>query len=236
MLRQQRNTKKRDATRQNTTVLSKRSRRQIGPTITRGHDQSNLTSSFAPPEDWYDPTNSLTDRYRIIVQQPGNGYRHVVTAHEIRQRLSLVPKQFLQMLDVVQLSTMTRKKRQFPCYGMQWGTTLYLYPVEASLTEYFSRPPKPAFKIEAEMYGGRWVQEGRCWKLVWTEAAVRDFYLNNILLHELGHLLDDRNTSYIDRERFAEWFALQFGYKSRQRKRTARQSKPRVRRRHHSKS
>ena len=44
------------------------------------------------------------------------------------------------------------------------------------------------------MFGGRWVEEpGDVWKLVWTEA-VKDFYLNNILIHELGHLLDDRNS------------------------------------------
>ena len=64
------------------------------------------------------------------------------------------------------------------------------------------------------MYGGRWEQES-CgwWKLVWTEQALKDFYLNNILIHELGHLLDERNTRSIDRERFAEWFAIQYGYR-----------------------
>ena len=29
---------------------------------------------------------------------------------------------------------------------------------------------------------------------MWTEQAIKDFYLNNILIHELGHLLDDRNS------------------------------------------
>ena len=32
------------------------------------------------------------------------------------------------------------------------------------------------------------------WKLIWTEQSIKDFYLNNILIHELGHLLDDRNS------------------------------------------
>ncbi len=45
-----------------------------------------------------------------------------------------------------------------------------------------------------------------------TTAAIKDFYLNNILIHELGHLLDERNTSYTDRERYAEWFAIKYGY------------------------
>ena len=110
---------------------------------------------------------------------------------------------------------MTRKKRTFPCYGIQWGTAIYLYPVEESLIESYTRPPKPAQLIEAKMFGGRWEQAGHnLWRLIWTEAAVKDYYLNNILLHELGHLLDNRNSSYVDRERYAEWFAIEYGYKA----------------------
>ena len=79
-------------------------------------------------------------------------------------------------------------------------------------------PPTPNQVNEARMYGGRWEQDAdRMWKLVWTEEAVRDFYLNNILIHELGHLVDSRNTKYVDRERYAEWFAVNYGYKRSQR-------------------
>jgi hypothetical protein len=83
------------------------------------------------------------------------------------------------------------------------------------------------------MYGGRWSHDERgVWKLQWTEDTVRDFYLNNILIHELGHLVDSRNTGYADRERFAEWFALQYGYKPSHASRGTRK----VLRRHHAHS
>ncbi len=131
------------------------------------------------------------------MQEPGAGYRHAVTADEVRARLAELPPRFCQCLEVVQLSRMTRKKRTLPCYGMQWGSSLYLYPVEESLIEHFSRPPLAAERREAEMYGGRWEEtDGGMWRLVWTPATIRDFYLNNILVHELGHLIDDRNRSY----------------------------------------
>jgi hypothetical protein len=87
------------------------------------------------------------------------------------------------------------------------------------------------------MYGGRWVQGGRDdWKLIWTEAAIKDFYLNNILIHELGHLLDNRNSTVADRERFAEWFAVEHGYKKSHRLSgtTRRAASRAVRRRHHA--
>ena len=83
------------------------------------------------------------------------------------------------------------------------------------------------------MFGVQWEQcERRLWRLAWTPAAARDFYLNNILIHELGHLLDDRNSSYAERERYAEWFAIEYGYR-RTGGLTARRPKRRVRKRHH---
>ncbi|MEM6328672.1 MAG: hypothetical protein AAF790_00330 [Planctomycetota bacterium] len=204
--------------------LSKpKSRRVVG--------QRNAKLPFAPPEDWHEPSPSASP-YRIVTQPAGDGYRHVVTPDEVRERLSTLPSYFLRDLEVVQLSRITRKKQSFPCYGMQWGPALYLYPLESSLEEHFDRPPSPSVVNEARMYGGVWRETASgCWSLVWTEQTIRDFYLNNILIHELGHLLDDRNTSYTDRERFAEWFAIEYGYRP---TRGAAQRRRQVRRRHHS--
>jgi len=190
----------------------------------------NVRMPFIPPENWHEPCGDGR-AYQIIVQDPGPGFQHVLTPKEVRERLNRVPRRFLEKLEVVQLSSMTRKKQSFPCYGMQWGTTLYLYPIESGLTEYSPCPPKPEQVIEAAMFGVRWVEDRPgLWKLQWNEVAIKDFYLNNILIHELGHLLDDRNTSYIDRERYAEAFALKYGA-------ACRRTKPRrkkVLRRHHA--
>ena len=175
--------------------------------------RAKVDAQYVPPEDWYEPRGDLTADYRTVLQTPGPGYTHVVSAAEVRQRLSRLPTEFLHSLEVVQFSRMTRKKQSFPCYGMQWGSTIYLYPIEESLIEHFSRPPRPAVYNEARMYGGKWVQRGSSWQLVWSRDTIRDFYLNNVLIHELGHLLDLRNRSYQDRERYAEWFAIEHGYR-----------------------
>ncbi len=196
----------------------------------------NVLLPFLPPEDWHEPTGQRSDSYRFVVQPPGRGYRHVVTESEIRERLSILPSSFTAPLEVVQLSRVTRKKQSFPCYGMQWGAAIYIYPIEESLVEYFSRAPHPSQWNEARMYGGRWEADGPTgWRLVWTEAAIRDFYLNNILIHELGHLLDLRNNSYVDRERYAEWFAIRYGYQPTQKERKQRLQPPKSVRRHHAK-
>jgi len=219
-------------TRQRSVALPADRLRQGVPQIRRGRGMEVQRPPFVPPEDWYEPTDDGAVDFRVVQQPPGRGYRHVVTPAEVRARLAVLPQHLLRPLQVVQLSRMTRKKKTFPCYGMQWGSALYLYPMEEGLIEYFDQPPRPAQLSEARGFGGRWVQRANHWKLVWTEAALKDFYLNNVLLHELGHLLDDRNTSYNDRERFAEWFARRYAQTPQGRRKPARRATRKIVRRH----
>ncbi|MCO6045328.1 hypothetical protein NG895_15560 [Aeoliella sp. ICT_H6.2] len=217
--------------RHNTACATRNAKRHHPQSRRTNVGHSTLREPFSPPENWYEPHGEGGD-YKIVVQDPGAGYRHVVTPQQVRDRLAALPASFTKDLEVVQFSRITRKKQSFPCYGMQWGSTLYLYPLEETLVESFGSPPPPTFYNEAKMYGGEWRQEAADWTLHWTENSIRDFYLNNILIHELGHLLDERNSTYLDRERYAEWFATHYGYLA-----TggldARRPNRKIRRRHH---
>ncbi|HUE74906.1 MAG TPA: hypothetical protein VMP01_28830 [Pirellulaceae bacterium] len=199
--------------------------------------RSTLRGPFLPPENWYEPGQRGSGDYKVIVAPAGSGYRHVLTEDEVRQRLNQLPESLLAPLEVVQMSQMTRKRRIAPCYGMQWGSAVYLYPIEENLVEKFTSPPKPSQQIEARMFGAQWQQTGaREWSLFWTEEAIKDFYLNNVLIHELGHVLDSRNSRSIDRERYAEWFAVEHGYKASRRADLAERAASKyVVRRHHRK-
>lgn len=186
---------------------------------------AELRGPYLPPENWYESEEEWNSEYWVIQQPAGHGFRHVLTEEDVRRRLAQLPAWMVAPLQVVQFSRMTRKKRRSPCYGMQWGSTIYLYPIEVSLIETFVGPPKPAQKIEAQMYGARWeAASNNRFRLIWTEDSVRDFYLNNVLIHELGHILDHRNSSSRDRERWAEWFALEVGYKPTRRTELAEQA------------
>jgi hypothetical protein len=55
--------------------------------------------------------------------------------------------------------------------------------------------------------------------LRWTEDSIKDFFLNNVLIHEIGHIHDDRNANPADRERYANWFAIEYGYRASRRRR-----------------
>lgn len=174
--------------------------------------QDDFTTHFGAPEAWHEPQER--DEIQFVIQPSGNGYIHPVTVDEVRERLALLPEQLTSGVQVVQFSTMTKKRQLFPLYGMQWGPNVYLYPIEECLVETFLRPPRPEQLIEAKMFGGRWAQVGKEWRLTWTMDAIRDFYLNNVLIHEVGHVNDIRNTNTAKREQYANWFATEYGYRA----------------------
>ncbi|MCA9117851.1 MAG: hypothetical protein KDA79_22425, partial [Planctomycetaceae bacterium] len=188
--------------------------RQHGrPATAHRHRGGQVAGSpdFNAPEIWHEPTGREEIRY--VVEPPGEGYRHPVSVEDVKQRLELLPRKFTRQIEVIQFSRMTRKRALFPCYGMQWGPNIYLYPIEESLVESYVRPPLPAQRVEARMYGAEWTREDGYWQLRWSEESVRDFYLNNVLIHEIGHVNDERNTTFATRERYAEWFAIEYGYR-----------------------
>ena len=178
----------------------------------RGSDTSQRSNHFYAQDQWYEPTDS--DVIQLYRRDPGAGYFHPVTLEEVADRIEQLPAKYRQNIEVIELARMTRKRSLFPCYGLQWGPNVYLYPIEESLVETYTRPPRPEQMIEAKMYGGVWTQAGKLWTLSWTEHALRDFYLNNVLIHEIGHVNDTRNRNQNARERYADWFAIEYGYRA----------------------
>ena len=174
--------------------------------------EGSASLPFNAPESWHEPTGE-SGNIKFIVEPPGPGYVHPVTVAEVRERIALLPPRFIEQLETVKFSRMTKKRALFPCYGMQWGSAIYLYPIETSYQEIYTRPPTPQQQIDARMYGGVWTQEGRYWILQWTTETLRDFYLNSVVIHEIGHIHDDRNRRFHDRERYADWFAIEYGYR-----------------------
>lgn len=186
--------------------------RPAGAFRQRGSDSSQRSNQFYAHDQWYEPSDS--DVIQLYRRDPGVGFIHPVTLEDVTERVEQLPTRYRQSLQVIELASMTRKRSLFPCYGMQWGPNVYLYPIEESLVETYTRPPKPEQVIEAKMFGGLWTQDGNLWKLTWTESALRDFYLNNVLIHEIGHVNDTRNRNQNARERYADWFAIEYGYRA----------------------
>ena len=150
------------------------------------------------------------------VEDPGYGFAHPVSPEDILERLSQLPrsirKELAQRFDHLCLPRL-RKKSLKPCYGMQWKSTVYLFPIERSGIEKYNANVLPAFKNSLTRCGAKWIwnEEEHLWECHWTQESIRIFCLEDVILHEIGHLLDDRNHSTKDREAYAIAFAQQYG-------------------------
>lgn len=150
-------------------------------------------------------------RLHLRCEQAGPGYMHPLSKDDIRQRLGQLPKELLRNLHTVYLPRMTRKRKSLDCYGLQCGGVIYLYPVREDLKEILAKPLTPAHKIELDRAGAIVTDGGKETVIQWTKDSIRNLYANNILIHELGHTLDEKNTTEKDRERYAEEFVIKWG-------------------------
>lgn len=185
------------------------------PYLCRNAFYVEQTRIYSAPEAWYEPRNDHAIRF--VVDNPGRGFVHAVTTAEIKDFLLQIEAslagRIAELLDVIKLSGRTRKNGSQNLYGLQWGSAVYLYPFNESLREIYSYAPRNDQRIQTERYGGRWARtSNNQYEVIWTKSALRDFYLCEVLMHEIGHVLDQKNTGYREREQFADAFATEHGY------------------------
>src|SRR5262245_47644413 len=60
-----------------------------------------LRGPYLPPENWHEPKPEQKGRYRVVVQAAGQGFRHVLTADDVRRRLAQLPAWMVEPLQVV---------------------------------------------------------------------------------------------------------------------------------------
>ena len=162
----------------------------------------------------YEPFDASGIQFHV--EEPGPNFRHPVTPGEVVNRLAELPKhvfrQVGEKLDHVAMPALTKKLLRKPSYGMQCKGSVYLFPVESSGIMKFGRSMDSAQRIELETFGARllWNEEEEGWDCHWSEETLRLFYLQDVLLHEVGHVLDRRNRNTRNRERYANNFAIQY--------------------------
>ena len=100
---------------------------------------------------------------------------------------------------------------------------IVLYPFPKDLKMNFGKkmPQKKSLNWYANFHP-ELIQEGGIWKLLWTEEGIKRYYLEGLLLHEIGHKMDSLyqrywSKPYRDRaEKFADNFAFYWGAKIRE--------------------
>jgi hypothetical protein len=195
------------------------------------HSRSKFTNSteFNPYDSdmdgkyfnkYWDEFNSESNELIIKVENLHSDFLMPVTADEIRIRLNLVPKDFLQGLKGVIILGGSNKQLKVSwgnlfCFGAYGYQIIFLSPFpKAQLIEYSTSLPAPHIKKEAERAGAIYEFKDGLWHRIFTEESLKRFYLNDVLMHELGHHVDQHTTTDKKAERYAEWFATEYGYRN----------------------
>lgn len=143
--------------------------------------------------------------------------------------LSTIPRQFLAGLRSIYLMGGTWKQNKVALgdlyhYGEYGWCSIYLFAFPRRRLHWRSKQlPKPDIRQEFERAGAAFRQDGDGWICAFDETSLRKFYLNDVLIHEIGHHVDrdnfwrpsGRGKSYAQAERFAEWFVREHGFRTR---------------------
>lgn len=142
-----------------------------------------------------------------------------ITAEDISNTLSRVPSAFIQGVKAVLVPSGSKKQiksfHSLFSYGLYWRECIFLHPYPKSqMDSTRGRKPNPQIIREYKRAGAEIHQKGTGVEVIFTASSLRQFYLRDVLMHEIGH----HNDAQIDRpqarrEAFAHWFAAEYGFR-----------------------
>ena len=175
------------------------------------------TIRTAPPE--------AAGGFSVHCRGPHPEFLQPVSEEDVLDHLGSMPSRFLCDLKGVFLLGGSRKQASVALsrlfrYGAYWQGMIFLHPFPRSMMRMrFPRLPKPSIMQDYLRAGAQFEREGDAWLCVFTPQSLRQFYLCDVLTHELGHHVDRHNLHPLrsrktngKAERYAEWFAVTHGY------------------------
>jgi hypothetical protein len=153
-------------------------------------------------------------RISVFVRPLNERFVRPFDAEDVADVVRLVPAEFTAGLRGIVLLGGTNKQdktcRRLFRYGCYWGSRVYLHPFPRQrLERWIGTRTDPWYEQEFGPAGVEFVEDRGWRKMVWSRESLRRYYLTNVLLHEIGHHVDRRDTNSRKSERFADWFAAE---------------------------
>ena len=150
------------------------------------------------------------DYLPIYERRLSSGFRRPWGTQDLLAVLTRVPQAFLAGVRGIYCmgGTAAQRRRQDLTFGMYTGSRIYLFPVpDDRFRSGWVAAANSAGLEKLRRLGAEVVAvDRRGARVVFDEQSFRRFYLYDVLLHELGHHVDQSGTGRAA-ERFAEWFA-----------------------------
>lgn len=159
-----------------------------------------------------------------IVDNPSRDFFFPVTVEDLKKFLSKLPPELARYLTHIWLKKRSKKdadKKEayqgaFICGGDVQLIVLHPFPKDLIMRFGKKKPGKSILKWYSA-YPVELLQEDNEWLLKWTKEGIRKYYLEGLLLHEIGHKVDSYYQRYwsssygIKAEKFADNFAYYWG-------------------------
>lgn len=165
---------------------------------------------------FYDDTKDLT----ILTEPVNDKFVMPINENDIKSAFQKVPSEFLNELKgVVLLSGSNKQARtsssQLFCYGCYYFGVIFIFPFPKNKMHSTSKHlPPPHIQREYERAGITYEFRDKKWHKEFSLNSLHHFYLNDVLMHELGHHVDRGNKKTHNKsERYAEWFATEYGFR-----------------------
>ncbi len=146
---------------------------------------------------------------RFIKDKVPQGYVYPCSVKEIKEVIAKLPPEHLEGLKRIRLSY----QKDANADASYIDGTITIYAIPHDFKQIFSiRPPDAVIK-EHSRFGAIWRKIGMSWYCYWQHGLYKDYILKHVLLHELGHHMDEYHMrrGQEGREKFAEKYALQMG-------------------------
>lgn len=133
----------------------------------------------------------------FITDNPSRDYFFPIDPDEILRELAHLPKR--DWSDITHIWFRRFKKTEYeaselPLAEFSCGSgvrLITLYPWPRSLEwNHGNKKPAPALRRIVDRYCGELAFRGGEWVSTWTEPALKDFYIEHLLFHEIGHHVD----------------------------------------------
>jgi hypothetical protein len=204
-------------------VQGVRGNRYSGSKLTNWADFDPISSAIDQAwEQHYKHFKDNEDEIYFCRQPTHQRFIMPLTIEGIKEKFSIIPKQFLKGLKAVFLLSGSNKQEKIFfsrlfCYGTYWNSSIFIHPYpKSNLHLHWKKPPKPSVLNDYRRVGAlieKTDKEGI--DLKWEDESLRAFYYRDVLIHEIGHHIDNNIASKKNKkvESFAEWFATKYGFK-----------------------
>jgi hypothetical protein len=172
-------------------------------------------------DKYYAQIKAATHGPCFFEEKSHNSFIVPVTLQDLKSEYSKIPGSLRAGLKGIFLLGGTSKiqntsKTNFR-FGTYWNNCIFIHPYPKNLMEKsYAKSPRPHVLNDYKRVGAEVDVKNGGVRVKFTKKALREFYLRDVFIHEMGHHVDrffKKNDA--KSEGFAEWFATEYGFRLR---------------------